>query len=119
MADYAVNIDLPDHKLGDAWIGIATIGPVVVNGISQGNLTRIRMNFVKGSLVFKLDTEAGADALIVIDTPATWAAHIDPVEKFLPQAGEWNWDMQFTHDEDVSPITCYKGVLVVHPDVTK
>ena len=116
--DYTVQINLPDHKLGDQWVGIAAIGPMTVTGFTKGTLTRIKMNFTNGVIVYRCDSTAGADALIVITTPSTWIAHIDPVLNFLPVAGAWNWDMQFTHSNAVSPVTLYKGVLTVIQDVT-
>lgn len=116
MADYAEETDLPDHKLGDSWVGITTIGPVVVSGIGQGTLSRIVMVFVRedSSTTYTLDSERSQ---ITIDDDATWEAHIDPVPDFLRRAGDWEWAMQFTHDGGVSPVTLYKGTLTVLPNL--
>lgn len=119
MSDYAVTINLPDHKRGDQWIGIAEIGPVTITGITKGELSRIRCHFVKGTKKFKLDSQPGADGLIVIDDSTTWEAHVDPITDFPLTPGEWSWDMEFTHDGEISPITCYKGTLTVHDDTTR
>lgn len=118
MPDYTVQINLPDHKLGDQWIGIAAIGPMTITGFTKGTLTRIKMTFANSGLLYTCDSNSGGDALIVITNTTTWIAHIDPVLPFLPKAGSWNWDMQFTHTNAVSPVTLYKGVLNVLQDVT-
>ncbi len=117
MSDpYTVQINLPPTVLGDEWTGL-TIGPVVVNGITQGNLTRITMYLIgpNSPTPYRIDSTAGADALIVITDAAAWEATISPVANFLPRVGDWRWDMKFYHDGNVSPITCYAGVLAVLP----
>ena len=123
MADYTVSINLPDHKLGDEWIGISLIGPVVTTGITQGTLTRIRMQLSgpDGPNSFKLDSLAGYNGMIALDvtTPDEWEAHISPIAKFLTKAGTWNWSMQFFHSGDISPITLYKGALTVHDNIMR
>ena len=117
--DYTVQINLPDHKLGDQWVGITSIAPVVA-GLTQGTLSRVKMWLTKGVEVYKLDTLSGdRDAAIVIDNITTWACHIPQVTSFLPSSGIWNWDMQFTHSGTITPVTLYKGSLVVHDDITK
>ena len=76
MTDYAVEIGLGDHRRGDRWPGIASIGPVTINGAAPVDLlARVRMQFrhVGGSKVFRLDSELGApaDAHVVIDDAAS------------------------------------------------
>ena len=123
--DYTVQINLPDHKLGDEWVGILSIAPSSVTGLTMGQLTRVRMNFVKGALVFMLDSSVtlnpsrNAPITITDDTQPTWVCTVPSVVNFLPEAGVWNWDMQFTHTGTITPVTLYKGSLTVHDDVTK
>lgn len=124
MADYTVNIDLPDHKRGDRWIGIAAIGPVLIDGLPPVNaLIRLRMQFRRrrGSEVFSIDSdsEAERDAPAVIDDGATWAAHIPEIQSFLSAAGSWDWDMEFYEATKLNPLTLYKGVVTVHADTTR
>jgi len=123
MADYTVNIDLPDHKRGDRWIGIPAIGPVIINTAQPTNaLTRVRMQFrdSKGR-VYKLDSDAtkNPDAPIVIDDEDTWEVSIPEVQDFISVAGEWDWDMEFYEAGKTKPLTLYKGVLTVYNDITK
>ncbi len=117
MSLYTVTINLPDHVLGDEWVGINPIGPVIVNGITQGNLSRISMWLIgpNSPTPFKLDSNGTGDALIVIDNAGTWVAHISPVANFLKRTGDWKWDMKFYHSGNVTPITLYQGVLKVVP----
>ncbi len=116
MNDYTVTVNLQSVKLGDAWCGVL-IGPVPVIGIVQGTLTRISMVFVgpNSPTVFQLDSDSGYDGLIVIDDDTTWEAHINPVFPFLNRVGDWRWDMKFYHSNDVSPITCYEGIIKIKP----
>ena len=118
MADYSVIISLADHKKGDRWVGIPSIGPVTINGSQPSNaLTRIRMHFkhTKGML-FKLDSNDGE---IIIDDADTWEASIPEIEDFLPNNGEWSWDMEFYEENKTNPLTLYKGTITVHPDITQ
>lgn len=123
MSDYTVEIDLPDHKRGDRWGGISSIGPVLINDATPaGELTRVRMHFVKtGGGIFRLDSDASTtpDAPIVISDAATWAVNIHEVQDFIPTNGKWKWDMEFYETGKTSPWTLYKGVIVVADDVTK
>jgi hypothetical protein len=120
MADYTVTIHLPDHKRGDKWPGVAPIGPILVNGTTPaGTLARVRMHLVHSSgLKYKLDSDPATApaALITIDNPVTWAAHIGEVQEFLPIAGDWQWDMEFYRTGDLSPLTFYEGTLTVRAD---
>jgi len=122
MADYTVNIDLPDHKRGDRWIGIAAIGPVLIDEETPENeLVRLRMQFrrVRGSEVFTIDTQGSPDAPAVIDDAETWEAHIPEIQSFLSLAGKWEWDMEFYEHGKANPLTLYKGVVTVHADTTR
>ena len=124
MASYAVVIDLPDHVRGDRWVGIGAIGPVLINGVTPANaLTRIVMRFMRrgdgleAAQLYVIDSQAGANALVVISNAATWQGSIAPVQNFLPLAGEWAWDMAFYDAGNASPLTLYTGVLTVQSDV--
>jgi hypothetical protein len=123
MTEYTVEIKLPAHKRGDKWAGIPTIGPVLINNEQPAaNLARIRMHFRhKSGTTFRLDSDGGQapDAPVVINNASTWAAQIPPVAEFLAKPGSWSWDMEFYATGDTSPLTLYKGTLVVEDDVTK
>lgn len=123
MADYTVTIALPDHKRGDRWPGIASIGPVLINGSQpDAALTRVRMHFQNSSgAKYKLDSDAGQspNAPIVIDNAPTWAVSIPEVERFLSVSGKWSWDMEFYQAGNTNPLTLYKGDLTVANDTTK
>lgn len=120
---YPVTIkDIPPHIRGDRWLGIHSIGPVLINGTAPENiLTRIRMHFVCGNQTFRLDSDSGTspDAPIVIDDAATWEAHVDEIENFLPSAGVWSWDMEFYEDGKTNPLTLYQGQITVKDDKTR
>jgi hypothetical protein len=124
MADYTVEINLPDHKRGDRWPGIASIGPVLINGAQPtASLSRVRMHFVRreDGLRYQLDSSAGEvpNAPIVISNATTWAVNIPETQSFLSKNGEWDWDMEFYQIGKKSPLTLYKGKLTVGDDVTK
>lgn len=123
MADYTVEISLADHKRGDKWPGIPTIGPILVNGSQPATtLDRIRAQFVHPSgLVYTLDSEVdpAPDAEITITNAVTWAATVPEVQDFLQLSGDWQWDMEFWETGDDSPVTFYKGTITVHDDITK
>lgn len=114
--DFAVSVDLPDYRIGDAWIGVS-VGPVTASGITQGTLTRVKTLFYNERLNYSpiiFDSVIGADGLMVISTPvAPWVVRIDPTVNFLRRAGTYDWIMQFTHSGDASPITLYKGTIKV------
>lgn len=122
MADYTVQINLPDHKRGDKWPGIPVIGPVLINGSQpETPLGRIRMQFRKGREVFSIDSNVSAtcDAAVVIGDADAWSASIPDIPEFLPTSGTWSWDMEFYQTGDDTPLTLYRGTIIVHPDVTR
>ena len=123
MPDYTETINLFDHKRGDKWVGIASIGPVTINDAQPAvPLSRIRAEFVHPSgLVFTLDSESdpAPDAPVTIDNAVTWEAHVDEVMDFLPLAGDWSWDMEFWAGTEDAPLTLYAGTITVHDDTTK
>lgn len=117
---YTVTIDLPIHKVKDKWIGIGTIGPILVAGVTpSATLSRVRMTLKKRTNVFILDSESGddVDAPITIVNGTTWEASIPEVQDFVLLDGDWNWDMEFYAGSDTSPQTFYEGILTVTPDV--
>lgn len=118
-----VTINLYPHQEGDSWLGIATIGPVLVNGVQPlHQLARIKMKFRRGSehgpLLAAFDSDAGAIAAgalpITIDDPVTWQASIDQVDvaDFPALEGSYYWDMKFTDTEGIT-LTFFAGVLTV------
>lgn len=117
MAEYTVKIDLPNHRSWDRWPGIASIGPVLINGSQpESPLTRVRMHFQSGfGVKYNLDSDAGQspDAPILIVNANTWIARIPEVENFLPMAGKWLWDMAFYQAGKTAPLTLYKGEIIV------
>ena len=121
MGDYSQVIKLNDHKRGDKWVGISTIGPVTIND-EQPTLTldRVRMQFRKGNNVYKLDTDATErDAPITIVDATTWEVSVPEVDTgFLDVGGEWEWDMEFWETGKLAPLTLFKGNIEVHCDVT-
>lgn len=120
MADYTVTIDLSDHKRGDKWPGIPSIGPVLINGAQPASaLARIRAQFRRGAQVFTLDSNGTGDALITILDAATWEATVPAIAQFLPTAGIWAWDMEFYATGEATPLTLYKGSIGVLDDITK
>jgi hypothetical protein len=123
MPDYTVEIALPDHKRGDRWPGISSIGPILINGSTPaGALARVSMHFIKaGGGIYRLDSDAATtpDAPITISNASTWAVVIPEVQDFLPTSGKWRWDMEFYETGKSSPWTLYKGELLVGNDITK
>ena len=120
--DYTQQIPLLAHKRGDKWPGIASIGPVIINGSQPAaTLARIRMHFKKDTLVYKFDTDAtDRDAPITISNATTWEATVpeDNTGNFCNEAGEWAWDMEFYETGSAAPLTLYKGIICVNPDTT-
>jgi hypothetical protein len=121
MADYTQIIRLNDHKRGDKWVGIPSIGPVTINEAQPSlELVRVRMQFRKGSSVYKLDTDVSdRDAPITIVDSTTWEVTVPEVDDgFLQTKGCWEWDMEFWEDGKNAPITLFKGDIEIHEDVT-
>lgn len=126
MADYTISITLPDHKRGDRWIGILQIGPILIDGATPAApLTRVRMMFRRrrGTQVYVIDSDPEGtpepNAPAVIDDAEDWIAHIPPIQDFLAESGNWDWDMEFYDDDNEAPLTIYKGLLVCHNDVSR
>ncbi len=125
--DYTVNIELPDHKRGDRWIGIHRIGPVLIDGAAPPDaLARVRCQFrlTRGRRllgVFTIDSQDAPDrdAPAVILDAGNWTAEIPAIQEFLPVSGKWAWDIEFYDTANAEPLTLYKGVLTVHDDTTK
>ena len=124
MADYTVNIDLPDYKRGDRWPGVPVGGPVLIDGAQPANaLTRIRWHFVHrgSSTVYRMDSDAteAPDAPITIADAVTWEWNVPEIEDFLPRGGKWDWDAEFYETGKEKPLTIYEGVLEVNSDHTR
>jgi hypothetical protein len=117
MADYTETIVLKDTKVGDAWIGIATIGPVLVNSQTPGEaLTRVVLTFRLGAETFTLDS-SGTSPGITISNAATWLCTVPARDVFLPRSGKWAWNLEFYRQGHTTPWTLYSGVITVHDDV--
>ncbi len=109
----AVNICLPNHRSGDHWPGISSIGPILINGAQpDADLARVQMllKHVHGDL-FRLDSESdpAPDAAITIDNAETWAASIPALDDFLTEVGKWTWEMKFFKQGQEAPLTLYVG----------
>lgn len=124
--DYTEVIDLPPAKRGDRWLGITQIGPITINGATPADaLTRVRMTLqLEGRsqtpvrLVIDSSVDAtDRDAPAEISDAANWVATIPPVQEFFEYAGNWKWDIAFYDAGNTGPLTLYKGVLIVNPDV--
>lgn len=128
MSDYAVTVEFPAHKCGDHWpvvVGAAP-GRVYFGPIKFGEeeavtpdvpLERMRFKFRHPSgMVYRIDSDAASrDAPLVIEDPANWLVYIDEIANFLPAPGTWSWDAKVYDNGRTSPVTIYKGELVVLP----
>lgn len=115
MADYAQTVTLSDVKVGDAWIGIGTLGPVTVNSQTPGEaLTRVVITFRLGSSSFTLDSDDGE---ITISNASTWLCAVPARDSFLPRAGTWKFDIEFYRQGHTTPWTLYVGEIKVWDDV--
>lgn len=122
--DYTEVVPLPPAKRGDRWVGISQIGPVLINEATPtDNLVRIRMVLqLEGKttttrFVIDSDDVEDRDAPAEIEDAVNWVAKIPPVQDFVELAGNWKWDMAFYDAGNTKPLTLYKGVLIVNPDV--
>ena len=127
MADYTVEIFPGDHKRGDEWPGMS-VGPVLIGdppAQPADALLRVRAHYilsVQGDIIYRFDSDVGEspDAPIVIDNATTWEVTFTEVlDGWLPLAGNWRFDIEFFRTGSAAPRTIYKGVQVVHDDVTK
>ncbi len=115
LSDFAAEVELPHHTLGDPWLGFTSIGPITVDGLSpELGLGRIVMKFTLGDLSYVLDSDPSdvPDGPIIIIDPDAWLASVPGVQEFLPIIGNWIWDMKF-YPYGSSPLTIYKGTLTV------
>tara|TARA_R110000772_G_scaffold101872_1_gene202464 strand:+ start:28 stop:381 length:354 start_codon:yes stop_codon:yes gene_type:complete len=111
-SSYAVRINLSSHVLGDKWVGIPVIGPILVNGSQPAStLARVRMQFNLGTNTFTLDSDVGSE--IAISNATTWEATVAQTQSFLTVAGQWSWSMQFYATGDTNPQTFYYGTFLV------
>ncbi len=121
MSEYAVEINLPDAKLGDVWppspdgSGLISIGPILINGSTPSvELDRVVMRFEKNGVCFVFDSEIfDRNAPITITDNVAWTAEIPPVSEFLTSPGEWEWEMLFYSGGSSAPLTMYYGVITV------
>lgn len=120
MSDYAQYVQLPATKRADRWIGITSIGPILIDGAQPVvTLARVRMQFRLGAAVYTLDTEGTPDAPIVINDAATWEASIAAIESgIFETAGKWTFDIEF-YGTGQGALTLHKGDIQVYDDITK
>jgi hypothetical protein len=110
----AETIDLPCHTLGDSYLGLAGFGPILIDAVQPSDpLTRVTMIFNKQGTTFTLDTEAGADFLMVITDEDTWEVTVGTIAEFLPSGGSWSWEADFYSDYFGEKLTLYTGELIV------
>jgi hypothetical protein len=116
-----IQIDLAATTAGDKWQGIAAIGPVLINDAQpEFPLSRVKMQFRRGGkLGVTFDSESGDSLPIVISNATTWLAHVPEVQPLPLETGTWQWDMEFWQGDDAAPLTFYRGVLTVLPQITK
>lgn len=115
MAAYTETVELKDHTVGDAWVGIGAIGPVKINSQTPGeSLTRVVLTFRLGSSIFTLDSDDGE---VTISDASTWLCAVPAMDSFLPRAGTWKFDIEFYRQGHATPWTLYAGEIKVHDDV--
>jgi hypothetical protein len=121
MSTLPIQIDLAATTAGDKWQGIAAIGPVLINGLQPAfPLSRVKMQFRRGGrLGATFDSEPGDSYPITISNAETWLAHVPEVQPLPLEAGSWQWDMEFFTGSDTAPLTYYRGILTVLPEITK
>ena len=98
------------------WIGIASIGPIVINNEPPTlPAARVIMELVpqlypdRQVLIF--DSEPGADGIIVIEEADTWE-FVVPVQPLPAEPGLWDWRIRVVTPDDVT-YTIYSGQLLV------
>ena len=110
----AETISLPCHTLGDSYLGLAGFGPILIDEVQPSDpLTRVTMIFNKKGTTFTLDTEEGADFLMVITDEDTWEVTVGNIAEFLPSAGDWSWEADFYSAYFGEKLTLYTGSLIV------
>jgi hypothetical protein len=119
MSDYAQYVQLPATKRADRWVGITSIGPILIGGAQPDvALARVRMQFRLGAVVYTLDTEGTPDAPIVIDNGTTWLISIAAIETgIFETAGKWTFDIEF-YGTGQGSVTYIKGDIQVYSDIT-
>lgn len=108
---------------GDTWQGIASIGPVTVNGtVISPPLLSARMQFrdhrdaLAHELTTEIPTPEGSGTITIVDA-TNWQLAIDAQDLPL-EAGTYHWDLETTDDAGTVR-TLYTGQLRVLPDVTR
>jgi hypothetical protein len=111
------NLSLESHDSTNTnWIGIASIGPITINGERPAQIAaRVVMEFVpqlypdRQILIF--DSEPGADGLIEIEEADSWEFVIPP-QPLQASLGLWDWLFRVVTPDNAS-ITLYRGQILV------
>ena len=118
-------IRLNDHRRGDTWPGILSIGPVtfLLNdsdvSLPENPLASCRMQFrdKKDVLGYELSTspEEGQGTITIVDADS-WLISV-PAQALPLDGGSWLWDFEAT-DSAGWTITLYEGKMTVRKDIT-
>lgn len=118
-------VKLEPHVAGDTWVGIPTIGPLLINGLQPGVAAarmRLTLTLSRSQTVasVEFDTEAGEGILpITIVDAATWEFTIPEVDfaDFDLPAGIYEGHLEITDVNGVR-LTTHHLVLPILPDKT-
>ncbi len=116
-----VDITLTPITEGDTWQGIASIGPVTINGDAPASeLASMSLHFVRVNErlpSIKIGSTGVVDAPIVIDNAATWEAHIPIIgpSVFNLKQGDYVGSLR-TVDAAGVVLTLYTLHLTVRPE---
>ena len=115
-----VKVVTDPHKRGDTWIGILSIGPILINNlppISSVVSCRIQYRSSSGVLGYELNSvPAIGKGIITIVNAVTWVFNIP--KQFLPlETGNWDWDFE-TVDSTGAIDTYYRGTQTILADIS-
>lgn len=112
-------IILVPYILGEIWDGIASVGPVLINGLQPVHaLSSVRMvlywSYKKSAAVVFSTNPSDGQGEITISDAFTWELTVEPTQAEIMNLhpGTWLWDMYAT-DTAGHEITLYKGTLDV------
>lgn len=120
-------VPLTEHHEGATWKGIASIGPVKVNGVdpafgAEMAWMEFRRGSDKGPLLARFSTDTGeTDSLPVTQAaPGVWAFVVPPAnaDVFPAREGEYHWDF-WVRDAAGVDNKVYYGVLTVRSSASR